>query len=933
VKTTFVGRESELAVLVGLLDDAVRSGSSVAALVTGQPGSGKTRLLDQVLSDYKGRRVVRSAGYEPSKSIPLAAAGHLLRTLAEAPNNGTRLEELAFTGNQPDVYDLLRVFEVAHRSYAEVGPLVLAVDDLQWVDEQTLALIHYMLIAAASSSSPMIVIAAGRPSSAVHAFRAGAEAALTDQRSVALELRSLPLTEGIALVRAIDGELGAAAATEMWRRSQGSPFWLEVLAKGGASDSSTVINDRLRSASGDAGVLLSALAMVGRPSTDEEMSAVLDWPPPRVHHAAGELVAIGLIIGDVGALRIVHDLIREEVVRTIPAPTRHRLHASMASVVEGEAGDDLSMLCEALDHRRSAELSCTDLALRILSSPRRRLIGNDGLRLLSSIGVGLDPDDADRLPLYRGLAELAMVLGEHALALESWSLVGGSSPDASLKQHAEIEAARAASRLGRSEDAHTHLDRVRHMRRRSAVTSVQLDAVNAQVLLWLDHRTAAGADVARRALRSAERMVEASGGVPTLSTGQRMAYLEALEAASDAALQQDRVADAARWSDEALEIARGLDDETYVSAMLGSAFIHGILGQVHEAIELYARAWDTADRLVLPVARAESGQGLAGVLFDLGRLREARSIAVEAAEMAARAKYDARRYGYGWVYSIDLSIGDTRKALEGLRQAARGEDDPHFRLGIHQAIAEWQGRFGPASAAGDVEAEVAAAKEDARLAGCPRCSAELSVVSAELLARVGRIREAKDEFADWESRAIGTSPMHEVWRSRARSAIAMAEGHNDQATDILARLVVELESRDLIHDLLVARIDLGRASAALDRDRAVRELTSAAMLAEEIGAKTEERVAARELRRLGVRTWRRGTASSGEGMDLLSEREREIADMVAQGNSNQEVAEALFLSPKTVERHVTNILAKLGLRNRTEVAALMRETEGTGSPR
>jgi hypothetical protein len=341
VKTTFVGRESELAVLVGLLDDAVRSGSSVAALVTGQPGSGKTRLLDQVLSNYKGTRVVRSAGYEPSKSIPLAAAGHLLRTLAEAPNNGTRLEELAFTGNQPDVYDLLRVFEVAHRSYAEVGPLVLAVDDLQWVDEQTLALIHYMLIAAASSSSPMIVIAAGRPSSAVHAFRAGAEAALTDQRSVALELRSLSLTEGIALVRSIDGELGAAAATEMWRRSQGSPFWLEVLAKGGASDSSTVINDRLRSASGDAGVLLSALAMVGRPSTDEEMSAVLDWPPPRVHHAAGELVAIGLIIGDVGALRIVHDLIREEVVRTIPAPTRHRLHASMASVVEGEAGDDL----------------------------------------------------------------------------------------------------------------------------------------------------------------------------------------------------------------------------------------------------------------------------------------------------------------------------------------------------------------------------------------------------------------------------------------------------------------------------------------------------------------------------------------------------------------------------------------------------------------
>jgi DNA-binding NarL/FixJ family response regulator len=68
-------------------------------------------------------------------------------------------------------------------------------------------------------------------------------------------------------------------------------------------------------------------------------------------------------------------------------------------------------------------------------------------------------------------------------------------------------------------------------------------------------------------------------------------------------------------------------------------------------------------------------------------------------------------------------------------------------------------------------------------------------------------------------------------------------------------------------------------------------------------------------------------------MDLLTEREREIAGMAAIGDSNQEIAEALFLSPKTVERHVTNILAKLGLRNRTEVAALVRGTEGTGSPR
>src|SRR5262249_4007981 len=184
VRTTFVGRASELAVLRGLFDDSIRSGSLAAALVTGEPGSGKTRLLEEALRDFHGARVVRAAGYEPSRSIPLAGAGDLLRILAEAPNHGTKLGELVFPGQKPDTYDLLRVLEVAHRANAEIGPIVLAVDDLQWVDEQTLALIHYLLIAAASIDLSMTVVAFGRPSPAVQAFRAGAEAAVPEQRRV-----------------------------------------------------------------------------------------------------------------------------------------------------------------------------------------------------------------------------------------------------------------------------------------------------------------------------------------------------------------------------------------------------------------------------------------------------------------------------------------------------------------------------------------------------------------------------------------------------------------------------------------------------------------------------------------------------------------------------------------------------------------------------
>jgi len=90
---------------------------------------------------------------------------------------------------------------------------------------------------------------------------------------------------------------------------------------------------------------------------------------------------------------------------------------------------------------------------------------------------------------------------------------------------------------------------------------------------------------------------------------------------------------------------------------------------------------------------------------------------------------------------------------------------------------------------------------------------------------------------------------------------------------------------------------------------------------------------ARALRRLGVRTWRRGRGAEGDGVSALSGREREVVGLVADGKSNREIAETLALSTKTVERHITNILAKVGARNRTELARLVHLRSGTGFPR
>jgi DNA-binding NarL/FixJ family response regulator len=107
-----------------------------------------------------------------------------------------------------------------------------------------------------------------------------------------------------------------------------------------------------------------------------------------------------------------------------------------------------------------------------------------------------------------------------------------------------------------------------------------------------------------------------------------------------------------------------------------------------------------------------------------------------------------------------------------------------------------------------------------------------------------------------------------------------------------------------------------------DPERAVEVLTEVVRSAEEGGAITERGIAEQELRALGVRTWRRSrTTTRGEGADALSSRERQVAELAAGGATNPEIAASLFLSRRTVERHISNTLAKLELRNRAELAA------------
>jgi DNA-binding NarL/FixJ family response regulator len=136
----------------------------------------------------------------------------------------------------------------------------------------------------------------------------------------------------------------------------------------------------------------------------------------------------------------------------------------------------------------------------------------------------------------------------------------------------------------------------------------------------------------------------------------------------------------------------------------------------------------------------------------------------------------------------------------------------------------------------------------------------------------------------------------------------------------LESALAEAEASRYVLSALRIRLDLGLALAENRSDRAPAVLTEAAAAAHKRGALTIVELAEQALRPLGVRTWRRAAAGA-----LLTRREQEVAELVAGGATNREIAQTLFLSPKTVERHVSNALKKLGVRNRTELASRLRE--------
>jgi DNA-binding CsgD family transcriptional regulator len=913
--TAFVGRVDELATVVGLADAARRGSGPAAALILGDPGAGKTRLLTEIIDRAGFDTRLRLTGLEPLADAPLAAAAPLLRWLARAGEAGRRLDALALSGTEASS-DVLRVFEAARRARLAAGAVFLTVDDLQWVDHLTIGLLEYLLSGAAAP--PIVLVAASRRSPRAATLVDGLRSLGPQVHSAIVELSGLSLDEAMRLVADVAPATDRAVATDMWHRAAGSPFWITALLRSGVSDRPTdVMAERLGALTSDAAELLGALAVVARPAAVTELVDVLRWPEDRVRAASAELAARGLVVDSMAQVRTAHDLIREAALPGLPGTVRRRLHAGFAAHGERTAGDQLPSLREALEHRLAAGLPAGDLALRVASADHARLLGSDVLAVLVSVADGLDPVDARELDAR--IASLATGLGEQSLAVERWLRVADSESGAA-REKALLGAGRSAYRARDHRVARSILARLEAPT--SLAVEAQVETLASEVALWLEMDTEQGASAAARALAAADRLASAAGGAERLAGPDRATYIAAVLATMDTALQRDRGDELVGLAETALDVASLSDPEARISVLIRVAFALRPTGRVREAAEHYRAAWDLASELALPAERVDAGIGLARCLRNLGRLVEANQIASETVRSEARLRFAPRRWGSAAMvlHSIELSTADPAEAIRGLWADAAAESSAHARIPMHQLIAESLSRSARSEDRQEAEAALTAAQRDADISRCPRCGAELSVVTATVLARLGRPEAARMKLESWERSRRGTHVQAELHGARATATVLEAEGHLPEASAVLTALAVQQAEAGLELERLWTLLDHGRVLLRLDdQSGAIAALEAAATAAEDVGAKVERRLAAGGLRKLGVRAWRRGGLATGS--DRLSEREAEVAQLVAVGASNREIAESLLIAPKTVERHVSNAMIKLGARNRTELAS------------
>lgn len=938
-----VGRDREVAAAAALIDRVADGpvGPPHVLVVAGEPGIGKSSILAEAVAAADARRwltLVGTAGQHehdlPFGVLVDALDDHVASQSAlEVPVAATPVVPSRARASEPAEHSRLAVLRAVRTLLAELAgrrPLLLVLDDLQWADAGTLDTVAYLLrhpppgwfalaVAFRSGSAPPVLVEA-----VATAVAAG--------RAERLDLAPLTFTETAELLGS------TAAAHELHEAAGGNPFYLLEMARaGGAPTGSSA--DGLTSAPP---ALREALAaeVRGLPAaarTVLEAAAVVGDP------FDPDLVAAAAQIDLATTLTAVDDLLAADLIRPADSPRRFRFrHPIIRDAVYEQAPHGWRLGA----HQRVAVSLADRDAPATLRAPH--------------VFASASPGDADAIATLAAAGEAATRLTPAIAARwyrAALSLVVTDDPLTRLGLLVPLAAAESA--CGALAESRTTLDEaLGHVPPDLELLRIGLVASVAFVEQLLGRGT------------EARKLLEAE--LPKVAdTGSNEAAVLYAELALDGLFAADHTAMVA-WGERAATVAAAVGDVPLeASAHALCAFGRYGLGHVPEARERIAAAAagfdDLPDHLAgsrlagfLVLCMVEREMGLfgesvrhldrleriaveTGQAFILPIAAVVRSITtLEAGQVAAavdsieRALEEADLIGHRLARGLALPMkcwilltgGDVTGAVEAGRAAV--EVDSAMVEGFAALfLAEALLRSGDAAVA--IETLWRGAGDDlARIEVATRgrawellVEAGVAVGDDALLGAAPRELDAIDAVAG----ELGRTHL-EVSRARARLAL-----HERRWTDAVA---AALEAADVAAGLHMP-IDVARAwtllglahAGAGDRDAALVALADADRELARCGALGFRAEAARALRQLGRRITIAASGQPAAPVAGLTKREREVAELVAEGRTNRQIAAQLFVTEKTVETHVTRVLGKLGLTSRAGVARAL-ERLGAG---
>jgi DNA-binding CsgD family transcriptional regulator len=935
-----VGRDSELAAL-GLACSAAESGEGGLFLLAGEAGVGKTRLGEAAIS--AGSLTPLRGPADQRGSAPYAPiAGVLREHLRNEPDGLEAVGELRAhlapllpeIGRPSDTTDRETLFEAIRAALEAVcrdAPTVAFLDDLQWADAATLELLPSL--AAAAEEWPLLILGAYRNEEIPrgHALRMLRADLRRSGRLNELVVEPLdPAATSALAAQALGEEPGPMLAAALHDRTQGVPFFVEELAAALLAGSKLILGRR--------GLELADGATVPIPETIRDAVRLRTEPLSAETRSTLEGAAVagtrfelqllselgedrglaealeqGLLVErEPGVAAFRHDLAREAVYADTPWTRRRALHRALAELLQPRSSEPRLLA----DHWLAA--GDAERARPLLLDAAKRYCGlhayRDGASALRK-ALELWPEEEDepgRLEALEQLGRCAELSGELS------------------------EAARSLEEVAKALEDEGDLQRMAELKRRLA-TIYQLQGANERATAARIEAAETFASCGLAGEAAADHLVVADllvGPSPEGALGHVRKALDAARGAGRADLEARALAyegfllgqmgppeEASEAARAAISIALAAND---VDAAVEAYWVLGMIGNswadfaaAEAALEAAIELCETHDR---PADEYFCMSCLALVLWAKGEWERAEALAKDLLERPV-ANAPARAHGFCALGLIDLARGASRRAGSNFRKAlALGQEVPlpgtimQSRVGL-ALLDELAGVDAPQWQ------EILESVPDRIMVSYPQGLRWASTFAAERGDKA-RVQACADTLSAYAAK-FG-SPEALAALAHALGEGGLLEGNPEGATRHFAQALELLEEVESPFDRAHVQVRSGVALAAAgEREAGVERIADGYRSFRKLGARPFWLLAAAQLEALGEPVDRRlGRRAAGDlERGGLTRRELEILRLVAVGRANREIARELFLSPRTVEMHVSNVLTKLDCRSRTQATA------------